>query len=227
MLIFRDAVGCLFAKPAGGGSRLRFCSLTRKCRAKALQKLGGAPGDGAAGRPKVWISQPVSRVLDGMQAPPACVTTIPLGRRSPGASSDLPGRWGQTLGLEVRRLRVKPRAVPIRSCSRWGLPCRRRCRRRGALLPHLFTLTAVNATRRGGMFSVALSLGSRPPDVIRHRLSMEPGLSSPATFRFLPERPSDRLTCAGMGASAPAVKRPTGRNRGRARRWCAPGRAGR
>jgi hypothetical protein len=37
------------------------------------------------------------------------------------------------------------RAVPIRSCSRWGLPCRRRCRRRGALLPHHFTLTAVNA----------------------------------------------------------------------------------
>src|ERR1700748_2598510 len=31
-------------------------------------------------------------------------------------------------------------AVPIRSCSRWGLPCRRRCRKRGALLPHLFTL---------------------------------------------------------------------------------------
>ena len=35
----------------------------------------------------------------------------------------------------------KPRAVPIRSCSRWGLPCRRRYRRRGALLPHRFTLT--------------------------------------------------------------------------------------
>jgi hypothetical protein len=30
----------------------------------------------------------------------------------------------------------------------------------------------------GGLFSVALSLGSRPPDVIRHRMSMEPGLSS-------------------------------------------------
>src|SRR5579863_4618347 len=28
--------------------------------------------------------------------------------------------------------------------------------------------------------SVALSLGSPPPDVIRHRASMEPGLSSPA-----------------------------------------------
>jgi len=32
--------------------------------------------------------------------------------------------------------------VPIRSCSRWGLPCHLRCRRRGALLPHHFTLTA-------------------------------------------------------------------------------------
>jgi len=30
---------------------------------------------------------------------------------------------------------------------------------------------------------VALSLGFPPPDVIRHRLSMEPGLSSPAAFR--------------------------------------------
>src|ERR1700759_4240181 len=38
-------------------------------------------------------------------------------------------------------------AVPIRSCSRWGLPCRLRCRKRGALLPHLFTLA-----RRSGRF---------------------------------------------------------------------------
>ncbi len=30
----------------------------------------------------------------------------------------------------------------------------------------------------GGLFSVALSLGSPPPDVIRHRVSLEPGLSS-------------------------------------------------
>jgi len=55
-------------------------------------------------------------------------------------------------------------------------------------LPRLY------ATRRGGLFSVALSLGLPPPDVIRHRSSMEPGLSSPAAFRHLPERPSGRLT---------------------------------
>ncbi len=34
------------------------------------------------------------------------------------------------------------------------------------------------ACAAGGLFSVALSLGLPPPDVIRHRVSMEPGLSS-------------------------------------------------
>jgi len=45
------------------------------------------------------------------------------------------------------------RAVPIRSCSRWGLPCRRRCRRRGALLPHPFTLATAEryAPRRSAL----------------------------------------------------------------------------
>jgi hypothetical protein len=50
----------------------------------------------------------------------------------------------------------------------------------------------------GGSFSVALSLGLPPPDVIRHRMSREPGLSSPAAFRRLPERPSGRLTPYAM-----------------------------
>src|SRR5581483_9857033 len=31
-------------------------------------------------------------------------------------------------------------AVPIWSCSRWGLPCRLCCQKRGALLPHHFNL---------------------------------------------------------------------------------------
>src|SRR5262249_8134416 len=59
----------------------------------------------------------------------------------------------------------------------------------------------------GGSFSVALSLGSPPPDVIRHRMSMEPGLSSPATFRSLRERPSGRLTPLPWGLEAPASSR--------------------
>ncbi len=36
-----------------------------------------------------------------------------------------------------------PRDVPIRSCSRRGLPCRPCCQARGGLLPHPFTLTGL------------------------------------------------------------------------------------
>src|SRR5512132_1925605 len=64
--------------------------------------------------------------------------TIHLGRPLPDASRDRPGRRrGNPLAGPSRGCR---RAVPIWSCSRWGLPCRRRRRRRGALLPHPFTL---------------------------------------------------------------------------------------
>jgi len=94
--------------------------------------------------------------------------TIPLGRSSPNASRDRPGRRSGNGSC----------AVPIWSCSRWGLPCRSRCRDRGALLPHRFTLASPRK-EIGGLFSVALSLGSPPADVIRHRVSVEPGLSSP------------------------------------------------
>ena len=158
------------------------------------------------------ISRPVSRVLEGTAslARERYATAIPLGRCLHMASSNLPGRSSLTQPCGVIALRRTARvAVPIRFCSRWGLPCRFRCRTRGALLPHLFTLTAPKprGAKAGGSFSVALSLGSPPPDVIRHRMSMEPGLSSPAAFRHLPERPSGRLTGAGMGAAARGVKR--------------------
>ena len=51
--------------------------------------------------------------------------------------------------------------------------------------------------------SVALSLGSPPPGVTRHRASVEPGLSSlPPTARPKEERPSDRLASDDMGCPA-------------------------
>ena len=83
-------------------------------------------------------------------------------------------------------------AAPTWSCSRWGFPCRRRCRRRGALLPHRFTLAARSVFPRqaGGVLSVALSLGSPPPGVTRHRASVEPGLSSLRQARRAAIRPS-------------------------------------
>jgi hypothetical protein len=87
-------------------------------------------------------------------------TVISLGRRLLGASSSLPGsvRWTTCAG--------RSRRLPAWPCSGWGLPCRPSHLDRGALLPHLFTLTARQAG--GGMFSVALSLVLRPVGVTDH-----------------------------------------------------------
>ena len=55
----------------------------------------------------------------------------------------------------------------------------------------------VAATCTGGVFSVALSLGSPPPEVIRHRIPVEPGLSSDDRNR---QQPSGRLAMRDMAA---------------------------
>jgi len=72
----------------------------------------------------------------------------------PDASRDLPGRRGGNAVCRADPLAKTSRpAAPMRSCSRWGLPCRRRHRRRGALLPHHFTLACHPLARKaGGMF---------------------------------------------------------------------------
>src|SRR6202167_832343 len=123
----------------------------------------------------------------------ADVTAILLGRRLPGASSNLPGRRDPDTIPKLPRLRAKtPRRpysvlLPVGFAVPPALPLAR-C----ALTAPFHPCRGKNATHRGGLFSVALSLGSHPPDVIRHRLSMEPGLSSPATFRFRRSgRPAD------------------------------------
>ena len=87
------------------------------------------------------------------------------GRPSPAASSNQPGqRSGRRiqgfLNLE------KPCVAPIRSCSRWGLPCCSCCHARGALLPHRFTL----ALRRFvfcGAFPGVAPAGSYPAPCLR------------------------------------------------------------
>ena len=83
--------------------------------------------------------------------------TIYLGRQLPAASSDLPGQFSEQL-----------HPAPIRSCCGWGLPSRpvtwplvRSCRT-------VSSLPGSNKSSPGGLFSVALSLGSPPLDVIQH-----------------------------------------------------------
>ncbi len=76
-------------------------------------------------------SRPISRVLSW--------ATIPLGCTSPCTSSGLPGN------ARGPRAAACAACFPIWPCSRRGFQCRRRYRRRGALLPHLFTLAVVLA----------------------------------------------------------------------------------
>jgi len=114
------------------------------------------------------------------------VTAIPLGPRLHEASSNLPGRraWHRPAALSLAR--TARYAVPIRFCSRWGLPCRPRCRSRGALLPHLFTLTAPKPKgRRRAVRSLWHCPWGRP----RRTLSGTVCQGSPD---FPPRRPFDR-----------------------------------
>jgi hypothetical protein len=140
------------------------------------------------------------------------------------ASRDQPGRRGERPLAASRRIRP---VAPIRSCSRWGLPCRRRYRKRGALLPHRFTLACRHCPgcpgpRAGGLFSVALSLRSPPPAVSRHRPLVEPGLSSttpPELRRCSSDRPAvwRAETDAGSAPRQPnrrVVTHATGRGEG-------------
>lgn len=118
---------------------------------------------------------------------------IPLGIWLPISSSNQPGR----------RSGGNPYAVPIRFCSRWGLPSRCCYQKRGALLPHHFDLTT---SKCGGMVSVALSLKSPSPGVTRHRSSLEPGLSYPAPIKRQ-RRPPGPLACHSIAGPASYSKR--------------------
>ena len=75
----------------------------------------------------------------------------------------------------TRKHRGPRHSFPIWSCSRWGLPCRRvlppaRCALTAPFHPYPYPAVA----GAGGIFSVALSVGSRPPGITWH-----PALWSP------------------------------------------------
>ena len=125
-------------------------------RAHAGRTVGAEWAAGRGGRHEVGGSRPISRVLSW--------ATIHLGRASPRASSDLPG---SPCGPQVRG---RSRRASLFGLAPGGV-CRAAecCHRRGALLPHRFTLTVSALLRRlGGLLSVALSVGSRPPGVTWH-----------------------------------------------------------
>jgi hypothetical protein len=85
----------------------------------------------------------------------------------------------------ARATRCGPKTTcpPIWSCSEWGLPCRRCCHRRGALLPHHFTLTAPSDDGGWRCLFCGTFRGLAPPRRYLAPCPVEPGLSSPEGLR--------------------------------------------
>jgi len=125
----------------------------------------------------VW---PAARAADA--------TAIPLARRLPGASSNLPKRLIRTdPGLLPRRsysvLLPVGFAVPLPSPEA-------RC----ALTAPFHPCPGLNATRRGGLFSVALSLGFYPRRTLSGTVCpWSPDFPPRPPFGIGSERPSSRL----------------------------------
>ena len=122
--------------------------------------------------------RPVSRVLfppEGVRWP----FIWDARRRTPRATYPGGGSKARMPGPKSRR------AAPIRSCSRWGLHCRFRCRSRGALLPHHFTLTrhCRSADRRYVFcctFPRVAPAGRYPAPCFRGARTFLPPMRSPA-----------------------------------------------
>jgi len=132
------------------------------------------------------------------------MTTIPLGPALLTGSSDLPGGFGRAVLFDATGSRRLRQCLPIWPCSVRGFACHLPYSRRGALLPHLFTLTSrltpsgfargrphrTNSTgpvvsepwkgeSNGGMFSVPLVLQVTLTGRYPAHCPVEFGLSSP------------------------------------------------
>ena len=150
--------------------------------------------------------RPVSRVLsakspDWIEEPRG--TTIPLGRALRHASRDQPGRRDGKSPRVPRPGRGIP-LPPLFGLAPGGVY--RAAAVAGDAVRSYRTVSPLPAARcrvTGGLISVALSLGSPPPAVSRHRFPVEPGLSSAVSRR---QRPSGRLAGKRWGGPDRQVK---------------------
>jgi len=119
------------------------------------QISGTKTGTQSIASPRMVGSQPVSRVLSRI--------IIHLGWKSP-----------LSLKRPTRKRRGPRHCFPIWSCSEWGLPCHSCYQKRGALLPHHFTLTS----RSWRFIFCCTCRGLTPPRRYLALCPVEPGLSS-------------------------------------------------
>jgi hypothetical protein len=178
-------------------SVLRRCNLCAQKRNRAMSQSDSPPVCLHAAEIEI-ASRPVSRVLYGPRG-------FPRGRGGHSSGTSVAGCLGATHpdNWPGNRLAGCPATLSLFGLAPDGVyRAAAVAGARGGLLPHRFTLAAAS---RGGFFSVALSLRSgvctpSRPDVIRHRVSMEPGLSSDAAFRRARQRPPGRLATSLMHA---------------------------
>jgi hypothetical protein len=130
-------------------------------------------------------SRPISRVLSW--------TVIPLDNVSPRASSDLPGN---TTGRRI---------VPLFDLAADGVchATRRWPRARCALTAPFHPCLRVLAQHAGGLLSVALSVGSRRPDVIWHPALCSPDF--PRCLRTATVWPTSPAQCSGDASGHEAL----------------------
>jgi len=155
-------------------------------RERGQQKPGQRGAGGGVG------SRPVSRVLSR--------TVIHLGRMSPCASSDLPG------GTRGPRTAAKDCPPPYLVLLRVGftlppmLPPAR-CALTAPFHPYL-AFSGSRRKRNGGIFSVALSVGSRPPGVTWHPALWSPDFPPSPRAGRATVRPTPRVHCNRFRGSA-------------------------
>jgi hypothetical protein len=138
--------------------------------------------------PERGASRPVSRVLYGAQF---------RARDGHSSGTAVAGRLEQPTRATIRRriqgfLNEKGLASPL-----FGLAPGGACHAAHVAMRAVRSYRTVSPLPCGGLFSVALSLGLPPPEVIRHRVSVEPGLSSTAKAAAI--RPAGPIHIGALG----------------------------
>ena len=118
-------------------------------------------------------------------------------------------RYPKPVSLSRNAERAAP-GFPIWPCTRWGFPCRVACASRGALLPHLFTLTG--PAMRDRRFDFLWHYPSKSLSTFRPRVSQpnEPGLRGIAPFgvrTFLPRLAPEAILRPSKTSGNLAAKR--------------------
>ncbi len=123
--------------------------------------------------PVVKIESQLAYKPGSVQAASAAAMAIHLGRLSPGASSNQPGR---RCGNAFRSAECRAPMPSLFGFAPSGVYHASAVA--SAAVRSYRTLSPLPARSAGGFLSVALSLGLPLPEIIRRRVSVEPGLSS-------------------------------------------------